>query len=323
MVFARSSRLLIVLMCLRLRSVAKFYSNNRERLLVRRCSDVAFGGTESGISELGLPGVSRIALKLCFRLLVLLSCAPGRIGAGSDCIPTRSGKQYPGWPCFLWDTPSALALSFFRVAPADFRPGTRPAHLGPSRLEGECRSLPGGLRVGRRCTGCRGLGWRIVFFLLVGHLRAAMSIASHAGTGAVCCRPNRVPDCFPGAAAGDGRQVHEPLPGSDTGDVAHPLHSRPTGSEVPPDRAGARAPDPAAGTVAPGPFGGAAAWRASGAHGRCAPCPGSSQRPCGPRRREHGGTRRVPRELLKTHSIKTPSSFLCRAGLDGRLPVQA
>ena len=52
MVFARSSRLLVVLMCLRLRSVAKFYSNNRERLLVRRCSDVAFGGTESGISEL-------------------------------------------------------------------------------------------------------------------------------------------------------------------------------------------------------------------------------------------------------------------------------
>ena len=153
-----------------------------------------------------------------------MSCAPGRIGAGSDCIPTRSGKQCPGRPCFLWDAPSALALSFFRVASADFRPGTRPAHLGPSRLEGECRSLPGGRRAGRRCTGCRGLGWRIVFFLLVGHLRAAMSIASHAGTGAVCCRPNRVPDCFPGAAAGDGRQVHEPLSGADIRDIAHPLH---------------------------------------------------------------------------------------------------
>lgn len=67
MVFARSSRLLVVLMCLRLRSVAKFYSNNREMMLVRRCSDVAFGGTESGISELGLPGVSRIALKTVFQ----------------------------------------------------------------------------------------------------------------------------------------------------------------------------------------------------------------------------------------------------------------
>ena len=187
-----------------------------------------------------------------------MSCAPGRIGAGSDCIPTRSGKQCPGRPCFLWDTPSALALSFFRVASADFRPGTRPAHLGPSRLEGECRSLPGGRRAGRRCTGCRGLGWRIVFFLLVGHLRAAMSIASHAGTGAVCCRPNRVPDCFPGAATWDRRQVHKPLPGSDTGDVAHPLHSRLAGggSRAGPGRGASPGPC-GPGTVASGPFGGA------------------------------------------------------------------
>ena len=67
MVFARSSRLLVVLMCLRLWGTAKFYSIYRESLFVRSCSGVAFGGTESGIYKLGLPGVSRIALKTVFQ----------------------------------------------------------------------------------------------------------------------------------------------------------------------------------------------------------------------------------------------------------------
>ena len=68
---------------------------------------------------------------------------------------------------------------------------------------------------------------------------------------------------------------------------------------------------------------GCAAWRALLTHDGCAPCPGSSQRLCGPRRREYGGTRRVPWELLRTHSIKALSSFLRRTVLDGSRPSQA
>ena len=64
--------------------------------------------------------------------------------------------------------------------------------------------------------------WNTVSPVMCGHLRTAISIASHNGVGAACCRPNRVPDCFLRAAAGDGRQVHEPLPGADIGDIAHP-----------------------------------------------------------------------------------------------------
>ena len=36
-----------------------------------------------------------------------------------------------------------------------------------------------------------------------------------------------------------------------------------------------------------------------------------------------GGTRRVARELLRTHSTKAPSSFLRRTVLDGSRPSQA
>lgn len=52
---------------------------------------------------------------------------------------------------------------------------------------------------------------------------------------------HRITDHFLGAAAGDGRQIDESLPGSDTGDIAHPLHSRLAGGEVPLDQVGARA----------------------------------------------------------------------------------
>lgn len=84
---------------------------------------------------------------------------------------------------------------------------------------------------------------------------------------------------------------------------------------VAPDQAGATIPRPGGpGMVAPGPFGVAAAWRALGAHGRCAPPPGLSQRLCEPRRREYGGTRRVPQESLRTHSIKALSPLSASCG---------
>ena len=98
-------------------------------------------------------------------------------------------------------------LSFFRVAPADLRPGTRPAHPGPAhrRTSAVAFQVPGELLGGELATAARGR--RIVSPLVYGHLRAAISIASQTRTGAACCRPNRITDCFLGAAAGDGRQT--------------------------------------------------------------------------------------------------------------------
>ena len=143
-----------------------------------------------------------------------LTCIPGSTREG-NIVDGLASRGVHHW-CGLFRS--------LRVAPADFRPGTRPAHPGPAhrRMSAVAFQVVGEL--GGGVLAAAAWGWRIVFPLLVGHLRAAMSIASQTRTGAACCRPNRVPDCFPGAAAGDGRQVHEPLPGSDTGDIAHPLH---------------------------------------------------------------------------------------------------
>ena len=115
-----------------------------------------------------------------------------------------------------------------------------------------------------------GAGW-IVFPLLVGHLRAAISIASHNGLGAACCRPNRVPDCFLGAAAGNGRQADRVPPRVRIQvDVAHPP-ALPglSAAGVPLDQVGARAPGPGGRRRWRRAFRrGRAAWRALGAHGR-------------------------------------------------------
>ena len=164
-----------------------------------------------------------------------------------------------------------------RVAPADFRPGTRPAHPGPAhrRMSAVAFQVVGEL--GGGVLAATAWGWRIVFPLLVGHLRAAMSIASQTRTGAACCRPNRVPDCFPGAAAGDGRQVHEPLSGADIRDIAHPLHPGWLAVKSRLTRSG-REPRSAAGTVVRTFRRGCAATRPCSRTGGCAP-------PRGPRTR--------------------------------------
>ena len=143
-----------------------------------------------------------------------LTCIPGSTREG-NIVDGLASRGVHHW-CGLFRS--------LRVAPADFRPGTRPAHPGPAhrRMSAVAFQVVGEL--GGGVLAAAAWGWRIVFPLLVGHLRAAMSIASQTRTGAACCRPNRVPDCFPGAAAGDGRQVHEPLSGADIRDIAHPLH---------------------------------------------------------------------------------------------------
>ena len=107
--------------------------------------------------------------------------------------------------------------------------------------------------------------------VVCGHLRAAISIASYNGVGAHVVAPIAYPTAFFVQQPGDGRQVHEPLPGTDTGGYRPPTCSPGwLAAGVPPDQVGARAQGPAAGTVAPSPFGVAAAWRAllthDGAH---------------------------------------------------------
>ncbi len=92
----------------------------------------------------------------------------------------RSGRQCRWWSCVWWGAPLVWALSFLggrarRLLPG--RPSSMPRSCPP---KGECRSLSGAWRAGRRRAGVPrpGAGW-IVLSLLVGRLRAAMSIASH------------------------------------------------------------------------------------------------------------------------------------------------
>ena len=161
--------------------------------------------------------------------------------------------------------------------------------------------------------------------VVYGHLRAAISIASHTrGRCRVLSPQSRtrlLSWCSsPGTVA---RQIG-PLPGAGTGGCRPPTCSPgllAAGARAGPGRDASPGPRP--GRWHRTFRCGCAAWRALGAHDGCAPCPGSSQRLCGPRRRGPFGTRRVPRELLKTHSIKALSSFLRRTVLDGSRPSQA
>ena len=136
--------------------------------------------------------------------------------------------------------------------------------------------------------------------------------------------PVAYPTTFLVQQPGNGRQADRAPPRVRVQvGVAHPLHSRLAGGSPRRTRSG-REPGPGGRDGGAESFRrGCAAWRALGAHDGRAPCPGSSRRLCGPRRRGPFGTRRVPREPLRTHSIKALSSFLRRAGPDGRLPAQA
>ena len=190
-----------------------------------------------------------------------------------------------------------------RVAPADLRPGTRPAHPGPAhrRMSAVAFQVPGELGGGG--PGCRGLG------------RGGSSSPSSSGTcgppcrsprtpgaGAARGRPSGVPDHFLGAAAGDGRQTDRvPLPGADTGGCRPPTCS--PGLLV----AGARA-GPGQDHETPGPAARGwwrrvlsarprQAWRALLTHGRVR----TASRPTHPRPRGRraAGARRYPQGSVR------------------------
>ena len=201
-------------------------------------------------SESGVSG----CLSCCSVLLVDLALRPvpqGGVESFLRVYRARPGRQYPGWPCFLWDTPSDRPSRSLRVAPAGFRPGTRPAHPGPAhrRASAVALQVPGELLRGVLAAPVRVESSGIP------------SLLSCAGTCGPPYRSPRTTEPVPrvvGPVAypttflvqqpGDGRQVHEPLPGCGYRWMS-PTHllSRLAGGGSPrPNRVGARAPGPAA-----------------------------------------------------------------------------
>ena len=184
----------------------------------------------------------------------------------------RPGRQYPGWPCFLWDTPSDRPSRSLRVVPADFRPGTVPAHPGPAhrRTSVVAFQVPGELGGGG--PGCRGLG------------RGGSSSPSSSGTCGPPYRSPRITDSVPHAVAPIAyptaflvqqpamvaRQIGS-LPGCGYRWMSptHLLSRACRRRESRLTRSGREPRGPAAGGGGAGSFRrGCAAWRALGAHGR-------------------------------------------------------
>ena len=165
-------------------------------------------------------------------------------------------------------------------------PGHPPSTPRSCPPKEECRSPSGAWRAGRRRAGLPrpGAGWKIVLSLLVGHLRAAISIASHTRGRCRALSPQwrtRPPSwcSSPGTVV---RQIEPSSPGSDTGGYRPPTSSRACWRREPRRTRSGREPRARRpGSGGAGPFGGAAAWRALGTHGRVRTVP----RPTRPRPR--------------------------------------
>ena len=242
------------------------------------------------------------------------------------CTGLDLGGSIPDGLASCGGGPSDRPSRSLRVAPAGFRPGTRPAHSGPARGSVDLISPQ---MLGELLGGVLAPPVRVEYRLppvVCGRLRAAISIASHArGRCRVLSPQSRTRLLSSCSSPGTVARYTNPSQVRIQVDVAHPLHSRPVGGGSPAGPGRGASPGPGGRDGGAGSFRrGCAAWRALLTHDGCAaPCPGSSQRLCGPRRRGPFGTRRVPRELLKTHSIKALSSFLRRTVLDGSRPSQA
>ncbi|WKR20910.1 hypothetical protein AIF0345_0803 [Actinomyces israelii] len=167
----------------------------------------------------------------------------------------------------------------FRVAPADLRPGTRPAHPGPAhrRRSAVALQVPGGL--GGGVPGCRGpgRGGRSSCPSSSGTCGPPYRSPRTPGAGAARCRPSGVPDHLPGAAArgrSSGRSSPPPRVLIQV-DTAHPLHRGPAGGGSPAGPGRDASPGPGGpGAVAPGLSAGprpGGPWERTGG---CAPCRG-------------------------------------------------
>ena len=197
----------------------------------------------------------------------------------------------------------------FRVAPADLRPGTRPAHPGPAhrRRSAVALQVPGGLGGGG--PGCRGPGWKIVLSLLVGHLRAAISIASHTRGRCRAWSPqwrNRPPSwcSSPGTVV---RQIEPSSPGSDTGGYRPPTSSRACWRREPRRTRSGREPrarrpgSGGAGSLSAGPRPGGP-WERTGG---CAPCRGPRAHAPAPPRPQGRGDAPVPAGFRPRHRAQS------------------
>ena len=113
------------------------------------------------------------------------------------------------------------ALSFLEGRARRLPPRHPPSTPRSCPPKDECRSLSGAWRAARRWTGVPrpGVEDRLPPPRRAPAGRHIDRLAYQVGAHVV---RHRVPDCFLRAAAGDGRQVHEPLPGADIGDIAHP-----------------------------------------------------------------------------------------------------
>ncbi|WKR22700.1 hypothetical protein AIF0345_2654 [Actinomyces israelii] len=266
-------------------------------------------GFESGVSGW---------LSCCSVLLVGLALCPVPRGGVElsliVCTGVDLGGGIPGGLGSCGGGPSDRPSRSLRVAPAGFRPGTRPAHPGPAHRGASAVALqvPGELGGGVLAAPARVESSGIPSLLsCTGTCGPPYRSPRTPGAGAARGRPSGVPDRFLGAAArGRSPDRSGPSPGSDTGGCRPPT-SLPglLAAGAPLDQVGTRDSGPG------GPGGGAESFRrgrglTGPAHARA-----GAHRPlgglnslCGPRRREYGGTRRVARELLRTHSIKALSS---------------
>ena len=205
----------------------------------------------------------------------------------------------------------AWALSFLQGRTRRPPPGHPPSTPRSCPPKEECRSPSGAWRAGRRRAGLPrpGAGWKIVLSLLVGHLRAAISIASHTRGRCRALSPQwrtRPPSwcSSPGTVV---RQIEPSSPGSDTGGYRPPTSSRACWRREPRRTRSGREPrarrpgSGGAGSLSAGPRPGGP-WERTGG---CAPCRGPRAHAPAPPRPQGRGDAPVPAGFRPRHRAQS------------------
>ena len=184
------------------------------------------------------------------------------------CTGLDLGGSIPDGLASCGGGPSDRPSRSLRVAPAGFRPGTRPAHSGPARGSVDLISPQ---MLGELLGGVLAPPVRVEYRLppvVCGRLRAAISIASHArGRCRVLSPQSRTRLLSSCSSPGTVARYTNPSQVRIQVDVAHPLHSRPVGGGSPAGPGRGASPGPGGRDGGAGSFRrGCAAWRALGAH---------------------------------------------------------
>ena len=159
------------------------------------------------------------------------------------CTGLDLGGSIPDGLASCGGGPSDRPSRSLRVAPAGFRPGTRPAHSGPARGSVDLISPQ---MLGELLGGVLAPPVRVEYRLppvVCGRLRAAISIASHArGRCRVLSPQSRTRLLSSCSSPGTVARYTNPSRVRVQVGVAHPLHSRLAGGGSPrPDQVGTRA----------------------------------------------------------------------------------